>query len=148
MPTLTQPKFLNYQNIFYRNVIVSPMVISLGVQAAVASTGNFLTDFVGNAPVTGYPVTWYDFPAFYFRDLEEHFRENFGDTSEENNTVYLSPLQIIDVFGSYDYLKLNHKNILVRLDGHESQVKLVTHMEPLFGSCIAIELRLQGTLRG
>lgn len=149
MPALTHSKFLNYQSVFYRNVIVSPMIVSLGIQTPVASTGDFLTDFTkSNSPSLGYPTTWYDFPVLYNRDLSMHLRTTVGYTNDEDDIIYLSPIQVEDVFGSFDYLKKNEKLIIAKLEGNETMAQLVTHMEPLFGSCIAIEIKLNDSLRG
>ena len=150
MPTLTQSKFLNYQNVFYRNVIASPMIVSIGIQVPTPSAGNFLADFTkANSPITGYDIpTWYDFPTLYNRDLPVHLREKTGYTNDEDDIIYLSPLQVQDVFGSFDYLKINEKLIVAKLDGNETMAQLVTHLEPLFGTCIAIEIKLKDFVRG
>jgi len=149
MSTLTQNQFLSYQNTFYRYVIASPMIIQLGVQDVVPSTGDFLEDFskANNTVASNeYPTTWYNFPAFYQRDIDPYSRERYGLTDIHSGSVYLSPIQIKDVFGSFDYL--DARKVIIKLDGHSFIVQKLEYKEPLFNSCIAVEFILNDMLDG
>jgi len=148
MSTLTQGQFTNYQNIFYRYAIASPMTISLGIQTPTPSTGNFLEDFAGanNSDTDGYPTTWYDFPALYQRDLDTFSRERYGLVENQSGVIYLSPIQIQDVFGSFN--ALDERLVVIKLDGHIFMLDKLEYMEPLFGSCVAIEFTLKDAVRG
>lgn len=148
MTTLTYSKFFNYQNIFYREVLASPMVIEVGVQTPDASTGDFLTDFQkANAPISGYVTTWYSFPAFYDKEGDTYSRERFGLSETATGSIFLSPLQLIPIFGNFRVFD-DGKAVVIKMDGRQYLVDKLSYREPLFSSCIALEFTLRDEING
>lgn len=142
MPILSHSRFLRYQGIFYRNVVNADMVIELGVTTAVQPTGDFLTDFTGSS---NRDITWFKFPALYSTSINTAIREITGISETEQGQIFLSPLQLIPVLG---YYKLDKLKVRIKKSEHLFLVEKITYLEPLYNSCIALQLDLRDAIKG
>lgn len=148
MALVGSSKFFNYQGIFYNKVQASEMIIELGIEVAAAPSGNFLRDFGGVNPRS--VATWHKFPALYEANFDDFNRdEKVGLTEQESGTIYLSPLQLIPVFNSFI---IDRKATVIRKwNGtayHEFIISNVKYLEPLYDSCLAVEINLKEAIRG
>ena len=145
---VTQPLFLRYQEIFYNQVVNADMTIELGIEEVPTPSGDFLTDFTGSNART---ITWHPFTALFSTNIEQLERGKFGLALHETGSIYMSPLQLVPVFGSFRVdLFATH---IRRLGGDPSSptdmiIDRVTYLEQLYGSCIAIQLDAKETIRG
>jgi ABC-type proline/glycine betaine transport system ATPase subunit len=143
MGLVTNSRFIKYQNIFFNHVQLSDMIIELGIEELVnAPSNDFLTNFTGSNQRS---ITWYSLPALYETNIENFSREKYGLTEIQSGAIYISPLQLIPLFGTHI---IDRNKTLVRKSGHEFILDRVQYLEPLYGSCIAIELMLKDKLRG
>ena len=141
MALLTNARFLRYQDTFYRTVAQCDKTIEIGIES-VSPTGDFLEGFVGAGTRT---ITWHTFPALYQTDIDSYSRDRFGLSSTESGLIYLSPKQLIPVFGTY---RIDRLATHVRKSDHEFILDKVNYLEPLYESCVAIELTLKDIVRG
>lgn len=142
MPKVTYAKFFNYQGAFYHEVANADMQIEIGIESSSAPSGDFLKDFTGSNNRT---ITWTTFNALYQSDVRSFDRSKVGIPSDEEGIVYLSPLQLIPIYGTFEIDKLATH---VRKSGKEFILHRVTYLEPLYGSCLAIELMMTDIIRG
>lgn len=141
--TITLARFNKYQGIFHQHVEGSDMILEVGINAAVAPSGDFLTDFTGSNTRT--PTVWYPFHALYDTNIDPYTRDRTGLSQTESGAIYLSPLQLIPVFGTFI---LDRKKTVFRKSGHLFLPESIKYLEPLYGSCIAVEINLKEAIQG
>lgn len=145
---VTQPLFLRYQEIFYNQVVNADMTIELGIEEVPTPSGDFLTDFTGSNDRT---ITWHPFTALFDTNIEVMERGKFGLGANESGTIFLSPLQLVPVFGTF---KINLFATHVRMLGGDPSsptdrlITRVSYLEQLYGSCIAVQLDTKEAIRG
>lgn len=147
MPKVTHSKFLNYQQVFYNTVVNADMIIELGIESSTAPSGDFLKDFTGSNTRS---ITWYQFHSLYKADIVKFERTKYGITTDEEGLIYLSPLQIIPVFNDFrvDKFVTHIRKPSGKTIPTEFLINKITYLEPLYDSCIAIELSIIDTIRG
>ena len=148
---ITKQRFLRYRDLFYRKVSQSPEVCTI-ITTAKTSAGS-LEDFVGASNRT---TTEYTIPVLYNYDIQDFGREKVGLTNMQSAVVYISPLQVLKAQGEGSVpqyvdkaaVLLKAQTTKVILKGHRYIVEKVDFMEPLFDTCIAIQLTLRDEIRG
>lgn len=138
---LTQALFEKYRDIFYQKVTQSPNIIQLKV-IDVTTSGDSLKDFIGSS---NRAETVYNLPVLYHYDVSESSRELTGIDKNVGGVIYLSPLQLIPIFGTFrpDYRKLK-----VTLSGNDYLVDSPDYREAIYDSCVAVVYTLKKDIRG
>lgn len=140
-------KFFQYQSIFYNKLLSVPYKIQLEVVTVqkVDHTGEFSMDaFVGDSPRTS---EFYEFRALYEKEISNRTREKFGLPKEVNGVVYLSPKQLVAVFGDYH---LDWNKTKVHFEGRTQVIDKIVYLEEFkeYGSCIGVQIFVKDDLRG
>lgn len=141
---LTRSHFRRFQEAFYRKLLNTPFTVELEtVQIISTPTEDFsLADFVGDNPRI---PSNHRFQALYEREIPKRVREKYGLPSEVNGVVYLSPLQLVPVLGTF---KLDWNKTKVHFTEHTQVIEKIEYLEPLYESCIGIQLFLKDSLKG
>ena len=141
---VTLSHFRRYQEVFYRKLLSIPFKIQLEViTVSKDPTTEFsITNFVGD---NNRVSELYEFQALYEREIPPRTREKYGIPEEVNGVVYLSPLQLIPILGTF---KLNMYKTKVHFAGSVQVIQKIEYLEPLYDSCIGIQLFLQDSLKG
>ena len=71
-------------------------------------------------------------------------REKYGLPKEVNGIVYLSPLQLVPVLGTF---KLDWNKTKVHFAGHTQVVEKIEYLEPLYDSCVGIQIFVKDDLK-
>ena len=130
---ITPEKFYRYRTQFKKNLDKVPArcVITFTTQT---SSGSF-TDFTGDSNRT---TNTFTLPCLYNFELSEQQRLKYGMDSNESGIIFLSPIHLQEMTG---YTDLTRKDIaMILLNEGEFAVNRVKHKEPLYNSCIAIQL--------
>lgn len=100
--------------------------------------------FVGDSPRTS---TTHEFRALYEKDIPNRTREKYGLSKEVNGIIYLSPKQLVPVYGDYH---VNWNRTKVHFEGRTQVVDKVIYLEEFkeYGSCIGIQIFVKDALRG
>lgn len=141
---ITQGNFRRYQEAFFRKIKATPFTIQLEIVTIIRTgkAGFSLEDFVGDNERTS---TFHTFNALYEREIPLRSREKYGLPKEVNGVVYLSPLQLVPVLGTFE---LNWNKTRVHFTGHTQVIQKIEYLEPLYNSCIGLQLFLKDTLKG
>ena len=144
---ISKSKFLGYQNLFYKKIMKVPYKISLEVVVVQKHdpVEEFSMDaFVGDSLRTS---TTHEFRALYEKDIPNRTREKYGLSKEVNGIVYLSPKQLVPVYGDYH---VNWNRTKVHFEGRTQVVDKVIYLEEFkeYGSCIGIQIFVKDALRG
>lgn len=144
---VTKTKFLQYQNLFYRKLLNTPYKIKLEVVSVqkVKPTEEFSMDaFVGDSPRTS---KFYDFRALYEKEIPNRVREKYGLANTVNGIIYLSPKQLIPIFGDY-HLSMNRTK--VHFEGRIQVIDKIVYLEEFkeYGSCVGIQIFVKDDLKG
>ena len=147
MMLVSKSKFLNYQNKFYQKILATPYKIQLEVVSVVdyGRTDEFSMDaFVGDSERQS---TFYEFRALYEKEISNRTREKYGLPKEVNGIVYLSPKQLVPVFGDYH---LNWNRVKVHFEGSTQVIDKVDYLEEFkeYGTCIGIQIFIKDSLKG
>lgn len=140
---LTHSRFLRYREAFYKKVIQSPQVVELVMHQTEAAGEDVparrksLLDFVGDSPriEKGYLLH-----CLYEHTTDPHVREKRGLNDEVSGVVYLAPQQLKALTGKETLDRLATK---IKFRGAEFIVDSVVQLEPFFGTCISVEVRLK-----
>ena len=138
---LGQQDFLKYQAIFYQYVDAGDLIIELGKNSSTAPGDDFLENFQGSNLRN--PTDWYRFPTLYNTQIDADLRDKIGISSIQSGTIYLSPLQLIPVFGTFEIDKLI---TVIKKSGHNFSIDRIEYLEPLYDSCVAIEINLKDAI--
>ena len=142
---VTRSLFLHYQEVFYQKLLKTPFTIQLEFITVEKSedTEKFsMKDFVGNAARSSKLHT---FNALYEREIPTRTREKYGLAKEVNGIVYLSPKQLIPVIGTF---QLNWNTTKVHFAGRVQVIQKIELLEPLYNSCIGLQLFIKDDLKG
>lgn len=141
---ITQGNFRRYQEAFFRKIKATPFTIQLEIVTIIRTgkAGFSLEDFVGDNERTS---TFHTFNALYEREIPLRSREKYGLPKEVNGVVYLSPLQLVPVLGTFE---LNWNKTRVHFAGHTQVIQKIEYLEPLYNSCVGLQLFLKDTLKG
>lgn len=88
---------------------------------------------------------FYDFRALYEKDIPGRTREKYGLADTVDGVVYLSPRQLIPVFGDY-HLSLNRTK--VHFNGRTQVIDKIVYLEEMYGSCVGIQIFVKDDLKG
>lgn len=140
---LTKGKFQQYRAIFYNKLKQTPYKISLEIVTVEGPTseGFSIEEFVGSSPRSS---RFYEFQALYEREIPLRTREKYGLPKEVNGIVYLSPLQLVPVLGTF---KLDWNKTKVHFAGHTQVVEKIEYLEPLYDSCVGIQIFVKDDLK-
>ena len=142
---ISKGKFLQYQRMFHQKIVNTPHTIGLEVVSLVRvpSEGEFSLDaFVGDSSRT--PVI-YSLQALYVRDIPMKAREKYGLPIEVNGMIFLSEIQLTNTVGSF---RLDWNKVKIHFQGGVQVVQKVEYLEPLYDSCIGVQLFLKDVLKG
>lgn len=144
---VTRGKFLQYQNIFYKKLLATPYKIQLEIVSVApkAETEEFsMDDFVGDNPRTS---AFYTFRALYEKEIPTRTREKYGLPKEVNGVVYLSPKQLVPVFGTY---RLDWNKTKVHFEHSTQVIEKIIYLEEFveYGSCVGVQIFLKDDLKG
>lgn len=141
---VTKNKFLQYRKLFYQKVLKTPYKIQLEVVSVEKPTTEEFSfeSFVGDSPRTS---KFYELRALYEKEISDRTREKYGLPKEVNGVVYLSPLQLIPLFGDYH---LDWNKTKVHFEGSTQVINKVVYLEELYGSCVGVQIFLKDALRG
>lgn len=142
---LTQPKFSRYRQVFFNKVKATPYTIKLEIvqpQVSADSEEFSLESFVGDNPRES---KFYEFRALYEKEISDRTREKYGLPKEVNGIVYLSPLQLVPVFGDYH---LDWNKTKVHFEGHVQVINKIIYLEELYNSCVGIQIFVRDELKG
>ena len=146
MNILPKAKFLQYQNIFFRKVTATPYFVELETVTASDYTeddGSFsLEKFVGDSPRSSVRHT---FKALYEKEISDRTREKYGLPKEVNGVVYLSPKQLVPVFGDYH---LDWNTTKIHFEGRVQVVNKIVYLEELYKSCVGVQIFVRDELKG
>lgn len=141
---VTEAKFLKYQAIFNQHVEESDMILEVGFNKIPNQSGDFLRDFTGSNARE--ETVWHSFHALYETNIATYIRDKVGMTAaHESGAIYLSPLQLIPIFGSF---VIDKKTTIFRKSGHLFLPDSIQYLEPLYDTCIAVEIRLREYILG
>lgn len=101
-----------------------------------------IEDFVGSKPENSQDFV---LNCLYEKNSNEFTEELVGTQKLRTGTIYLSPLQLVPLFGEF---KLDPRKVNFILDGSEYLTTKVSAKEELFDSCIAVEFTIKDKLRG
>lgn len=139
---VSKTKFLQYQNLFYRKLQQTPYKIDLEI---VTPRGDdFMDSFVGDSERQS---KVYTFRALYEKEISDRTREKYGLPKEVNGIVYLSPKQLIPVFGDYH---LDWNTTKVHFEGATQVISKIIYLEEFkeYGSCVGIQIFVKDDLKG
>lgn len=138
---ITQPIFQRIQTSFYKRVVDSPRSATLRIYTVTDTVGSF-DDYLGTSETT---YKEYTLPVFDAYTLDPHERQLFGLGLTQAAAIYFSPLQLINIWGSY---AIDVNKTVVVLDNHEYLVSYVDYLGSIYSSCIAVKLSLKEYIRG
>ena len=144
---ISKGKFINYQNQFYTKVQQTPYKIDLEVSEVSSSATSEKFDleaFVGDSPRTS---KTYTLRCLYEKDISDRTREKYGLPKEVNGIVYLSPKQLVPLFGDYH---LDWNRTKVHFEGSVQVINKIIYLEEFkeYGSCVGIQIFLRDALKG
>lgn len=142
---LTQPKFIQYRQTFYNKVTGTPYTCVLKVHTVSpvsdADEADF-DSFVGDSPRS---ENEYSFNCLYQKVVNPRQRERLGLPDTVDGIIYLSPLQLVPVFGTF---RINKNTTSVKFEEREQVIENITILEPIYGSCIGVQINLKDSLKG
>lgn len=135
-------KFLQYQNLFYTKLMQTPYKISLEVVSA--NGHDFMDSFVGDSERQS---TQHELRALYEKDISDRTREKYGLPLEVNGIIYLSPKQLIPIFGDYH---LDWNTVKIHFEGAVQVISKIIYLEEFkeYGSCVGIQIFVKDDLKG
>lgn len=142
---LPQTKFSKYRQIFFNKVTNTPYTIKLEIVAPLATPtyDDFsLEEFVGDSPRES---SFYEFRALYEKEISDRTREKYGLPKEVNGVVYLSPMQLVPVFGDYH---LDWNRTKIHFEGRVQVINKIVYLEELYKSCVGVQIFVRDDLQG
>lgn len=142
---LPQAKFNRYRQVFFNKLKATPYTIKLEIVQPGVSTDSeefSLESFVGDNPRES---SFYEFRALYEKEISDRTREKYGLPKEVNGIVYLSPMQLVPVFGDYH---LDWNKTKVHFEGHIQVINKIIYLEELYNSCVGIQIFVRDELKG
>lgn len=142
---LPQAKFSKYRQIFFNKVTNTPYTIKLEIVSPLATPtyDDFsLEEFVGDSPRES---SFYEFRALYEKEISDRTREKYGLPKEVNGVVYLSPMQLVPVFGDYH---LDWNRTKIHFEGRVQVINKIVYLEELYKSCVGVQIFVRDDLQG
>lgn len=138
---LAKSSFEKFQAIFYRKVAASPYSITLSIITPTTVQGS-MEEFVGDSDRD---VKQYEFPCLYEKTVDVMQREKYGLPDMIDGIVFLSPLQLVPVLGTY---LINKERTKITFEGRTHVIDRVIYLESLFNSCVSVQLDIKDDLKG
>jgi hypothetical protein len=142
---LPQTKFVRYRQTFFNKLQATPYTIELETVRVVnppASEEFSMDSFVGDSLRESETHT---FRALYEKEISDRTREKYGLPKEVNGIVYLSPLQLVPVYGDYH---LDWNKTKIHFEGRTQVVNKIIYLEELYGSCVGVQIFVKDELKG
>lgn len=139
---ISKVKFLQYQNLFYRKLQQTPYKIDLEI--VTPRSDDFMDSFVGDSERQS---KTYTLRALYEKEISDRTREKYGLPKEVNGIVYLSPRQLVPIFGDYH---LDWNTTKVHFEGATQVINKIIYLEEFkeYGSCVGIQIFVKDDLKG
>jgi len=121
----------------------SPTTITLTVTTALTEANSYKKLVGESTRVTKH----YTLHCLFDRILTKATRGKFGLRDIVSGTVFLSPIQLVEVLGHWKY---EYHNLKVHLLGKDYVVDTIMYMGEVeeFNSCICVQLRLMDLIHG
>lgn len=87
----------------------------------------------------------YEFPAFYVRNISMFQRSKYGWAQDVTCTVYFSPKQLEERFGTF---RLDYSKLKVIINGEEMAIHKYNPLSEMFDTCLVVEIQLRDINRG
>lgn len=144
---VTRTKFHYYQQEFYKKLMRTPYKIQLETVTVqtVEPTEDFSFEaFVGDSHRTS---VFHEFRALYEKEIPNRTREKYGLPKEVNGVVYLSPKQLVPVYGDFH---LDWNKTKVHFEGRVQVIDKIIYLEEFreYGSCVGIQIFVKDDLKG
>lgn len=141
---VTHSRFLRYQEVLYQKILRVPYTIELEIVSVQNDTslGFSLTNFVGDNPRT--PIL-YKLQCLYNKEISNREREKYGLPMEVNGEIFLSPKQLVPLFGTY---KLNWNKTKVHFEERIQVIDRIIYLEPMYESCVGVQVFVKDVLKG
>lgn len=141
---ISKGKFLSYQTLFYNKICNTPYKIQLEVTTISDTDRGFIESFVGDSERS---TTLTEFRALYEKDISSKTREKYGISQEVNGIVYLSPKQLVPIYGDYH---LDWKRVNVKFAGRTQVIEKVVYLEEFkeYGTCIGVQIFVKDLIKG
>jgi hypothetical protein len=144
MITLPKNKFLRFQDNFYRQVIALPMKLTF-IEKIVDDSAD---DYDKLVKAAGYSTESKTVRCMYRTNFTPWERTKFGLAQDATAIAYIPPQELIDLYGKF---RLNFKTFDVQhTDLFNNEIYVVNKVkfqEPLYDSCICVELHLQSKVK-
>lgn len=143
---LSKSNHSRYRKIFFTKVTHTPYQVELVVSSfddKKSSVEFSLDNFVGDSKRIVEHT--YTFRALYEKEISDRTREKYGLPKEVNGVVYLSPLQLVPKFGTY---QLNWNKVKIHFEGRTQVINKIVYLEQLYGSCVGVQIFVQDELKG
>lgn len=141
---VTHSRFLRYQEVLYQKILRVPYTIELEIVSVQndTSSGFSLTNFVGDNPRT--PIL-YKLQCLYNKEISNREREKYGLPMEVNGEIFLSPKQLVPLFGTY---KLNWNKTKVHFEERIQVIDRIIYLESMYESCVGVQVFVKDALKG
>lgn len=143
---IPKAKFLSYQAMLYRKIMATPYTIELEtITPMLDESDTFDMDkFVGDSPRGSDRHT---FRALYEKDVSPRTRDKYGLAKEVGGVVYLSPKQLIPIYGDYH---LDWNTTKIYFEGRTQVIDHIVYLEEFkeYKSCVGIQIFIKDDLQG
>ena len=141
---ISTAKFRHYQEVFYKKICKVPFTVDIEIFSVTSSpVGEFSVEaFVGDSVRTS---KTYSFRALYEREIPARVREKYGLPKEVNGIIYLSPIALVQQLGDF---RLDWNKTVIHFAGRSQVIQKIEYLEPLYNSCIGVQIFLKDTQKG
>lgn len=127
---------------FYDKIKNTPYQITIETVSVEETEGFSIESFVGDSKRTS---TLNSFRALYEKEISDRTREKYGLPKEVNGIIYLSPKQLIPVYGDFH---LDWNKTKIHFEGRVQVINKIVYLEELYGSCVGIQIFVRDSLKG
>ena len=139
---ISQATFLRYQQTFATKVKASPYSVILKT-IVVTTTPGSLEEFTGDSARNIGSTN--SIPCLYEKTINPRQREKYGLPDTVDGVLFISPLQLIPLFGSF---RLSKNKTIFIFQEREQVIENITYLELLHNSCISVQINLKDSLKG
>lgn len=144
---ISKAKFQSFQNLFHKKILQTPYKITLEVVSVRVEEDPeefSMEAFVGDTPRES---RFYALRCLYEKEVSERTREKYGLPREVNGVIYLSPKQLVPLFGDYH---IDWNKTKVHFEGSVQVIIRVVYLEEFreYGSCVGIQIFIKDSLKG
>lgn len=144
---ITKPKFLSDQSAFLRHIKATPYKVKLETVSPLPTpiSGNEGFDIAAFVGDSNRESVLNEFQVLYEKEISQRTREKYGLPKEVNGIIYLSPRQLVPVYGDYH---IDWNKTIVHFEGATQVIDRVIYLEELYGSCVGVQVFLKDSLKG